>query len=334
MDPPPVHYVTTSDGFSIAYTDSGHGMPLIFMPVGFNHVQLSWTILSAGSWLAAANNRFRLVHFDSRGQGMSTRGLPEDALATDWDRDLETVADELNIPRFVLLGVGGSAHSAVRYAIKHPGRVHALVLLNAAVSSTSGPLSISTGLAQEDWDVFLRNVSPAVDWSPNERRDAVDRFRKMTTQEDYLAALRARASSDISALVAHLKTPTLVLHARDYNYVDSSEATRLASLIPRARLTLIDGTDLFGDAAQGMRAIDAFLADIPPTQAATPGGTLSHREIEVLRLVAEGKSNPQIADELVISVNTVRRHVSNIFAKSGVANRTEASIYARDQGLA
>jgi DNA-binding NarL/FixJ family response regulator len=61
---------------------------------------------------------------------------------------------------------------------------------------------------------------------------------------------------------------------------------------------------------------------------------LSHREIEVLRLVAAGRSNGQIAGELVISQNTVIRHVSNIFAKTGVANRTEASVYARDHGIA
>jgi DNA-binding CsgD family transcriptional regulator len=63
-------------------------------------------------------------------------------------------------------------------------------------------------------------------------------------------------------------------------------------------------------------------------------GNLSAREIEVLRLLASGRSNRQIADELVISVNTVNRHVSNVFDKAGVANRTEASVYARDHGIA
>ena len=62
--------------------------------------------------------------------------------------------------------------------------------------------------------------------------------------------------------------------------------------------------------------------------------SLSQREIEVLRLLAAGRSNQQIADELVISLNTVRRHVSNVFDKTGVANRTEASVYARNHGIA
>jgi DNA-binding NarL/FixJ family response regulator len=54
----------------------------------------------------------------------------------------------------------------------------------------------------------------------------------------------------------------------------------------------------------------------------------------VLRLVAAGKSNQQIADALVISPNTVVRHVSNIFAKTGVANRAEAASFATRHGLA
>jgi DNA-binding CsgD family transcriptional regulator len=60
---------------------------------------------------------------------------------------------------------------------------------------------------------------------------------------------------------------------------------------------------------------------------------LSEREVEVLRLVAQGRSNPQIADELVISLNTVQRHVSNILAKTGLANRTEAASYAHRHDL-
>jgi DNA-binding NarL/FixJ family response regulator len=55
--------------------------------------------------------------------------------------------------------------------------------------------------------------------------------------------------------------------------------------------------------------------------------------LEVLRCLAAGKSNTQIADELVISQNTVIRHVSNIFAKTGVTNRAQAAIYARDRGI-
>jgi ATP/maltotriose-dependent transcriptional regulator MalT len=60
---------------------------------------------------------------------------------------------------------------------------------------------------------------------------------------------------------------------------------------------------------------------------------LSGRELEVLRLVAAGKSNREIADELVISEHTVARHLQNIFAKLGVSSRTAASAYAFEREL-
>lgn len=60
---------------------------------------------------------------------------------------------------------------------------------------------------------------------------------------------------------------------------------------------------------------------------------LSDREIEILQLVGQGKSNKEIAAELFISVNTVKVHLGNIFSKIGVASRTEATLYAIEQGI-
>jgi DNA-binding NarL/FixJ family response regulator len=60
---------------------------------------------------------------------------------------------------------------------------------------------------------------------------------------------------------------------------------------------------------------------------------LSDREREILTLIAEGLANPDIAAQLVISPKTVRNHVSNIFAKLQVADRAEAILRARQEGL-
>jgi LuxR family transcriptional regulator, maltose regulon positive regulatory protein len=60
---------------------------------------------------------------------------------------------------------------------------------------------------------------------------------------------------------------------------------------------------------------------------------LSERELEVLQLVAQGLTNQQIADRLVISIRTVKKHVENIHGKLGVQNRTQAVARARDLGL-
>jgi DNA-binding NarL/FixJ family response regulator len=60
---------------------------------------------------------------------------------------------------------------------------------------------------------------------------------------------------------------------------------------------------------------------------------LTERETEVLRLMAEGKENPQIAEELFISVQTVKNHVSNILAKLEVENRVQAAVQAVQRRL-
>lgn len=61
---------------------------------------------------------------------------------------------------------------------------------------------------------------------------------------------------------------------------------------------------------------------------------LTAREVEVLRLVAQGQSNPQIASALFLSQKTVQRHLSNIFTKIGVTSRTAAGVYASEHELA
>lgn len=70
-------------------------------------------------------------------------------------------------------------------------------------------------------------------------------------------------------------------------------------------------------------------AEKPPTSE-----PLTERELEVLRLVAQGLSNRQIANELIISEATVRTHVSNILGKLHLASRIQAALYALDKGLA
>lgn len=61
--------------------------------------------------------------------------------------------------------------------------------------------------------------------------------------------------------------------------------------------------------------------------------TLTEREREVLALLSEGATNRQIANELYLSIDTVKTHVRKVFAKLGVGNRTQAAVVARDHGL-
>jgi DNA-binding NarL/FixJ family response regulator len=75
----------------------------------------------------------------------------------------------------------------------------------------------------------------------------------------------------------------------------------------------------------------------PPVAATPPGseapGGLTRRELEILRLVAEGHSNSQLARMLWVTEQTVKFHLSNIYRKLGVSNRTEASRWAQLNGL-
>jgi DNA-binding NarL/FixJ family response regulator len=59
---------------------------------------------------------------------------------------------------------------------------------------------------------------------------------------------------------------------------------------------------------------------------------LTGREVEVLRLIAKGATNREIAEQLVISEGTVKNHISNILSRLGLRDRTQAAIYARENG--
>jgi DNA-binding CsgD family transcriptional regulator len=111
-----------------------------------------------------------------------------------------------------------------------------------------------------------------------------------------------------------------VLLARDYAALDDHEAA--ARELDAAGAIF----DRLGGAADAVRV--AALRSSSPK----PHG-LSERELEVLRLVAAGRSNLQIAEALVISPRTVARHMSNIFVKLDVSSRTEAARFAFDRGL-
>jgi DNA-binding NarL/FixJ family response regulator len=69
-----------------------------------------------------------------------------------------------------------------------------------------------------------------------------------------------------------------------------------------------------------------------PLDTPRPDG-LTEREVDVLRLVAGGRTNREIAGRLHLSEGTVKNHVSRILGRLGLRDRTQAAVYARDQGL-
>ena len=336
MDAPPVQYVATGDGYSLAYCISGEGLPLVFMPLGFNHVQLAWTHDGRVSdWLRQLATHFQLVQYDGRAQGMSTRGLPMDYSMDDRVRELEALVDDLHLARFVLVASFYSGHVAVRYAVKHPDRVLALVLIACSVSMEVSPVTPSAKLADANWDLVMHNWVP-IPCSPDERDAYVALFRQTVTHADHVISTRAFETSSVEALLPQVRTPTLVLHPRDYLWLDVEEATRLAASIQGARLTILDGGLRLGEAAEGVPAIEKFLASLEqpaPVANRILSHGLSPREIEVLCLLAAGKSSREIGEALVLSVRTVERHIANIYIKTETHGRAQIAVYARDRGL-
>ena len=88
------------------------------------------------------------------------------------------------------------------------------------------------------------------------------------------------------------------------------------------------------DAARSVFARLGAKPDLERLETTTTGGHgLSRRELEVLRLVAAGRTNREIATSLVISEHTVARHVQNMFAKLGVSSRAAATAFAFEHDL-
>ena len=116
------------------------------------------------------------------------------------------------------------------------------------------------------------------------------------------------------------------------------EAARTRVLVAAACRALGD-TDAEQMELDGARQVFALLGAVTELaaldeSATVTGHPLSPRELEVLRLLATGATNRAVADRLFISERTVARHVSNIFAKLGVASRAAATAYAYEHGLA
>jgi pimeloyl-ACP methyl ester carboxylesterase/DNA-binding CsgD family transcriptional regulator len=338
MNAPPVQYMTTSDGCKIAYSVSGAGRPLVFVGPALGGMAHLWRFFP--DWMAGLTSRFRLIQQDFRGHGMSQRGIPDDFARTTSDgyniafsdeNDVRELLDRLRLNRVILFGLAGVGHVAVRYAVAHPEQVEALIL--SATSATSGMPSFYRGVAAENWEFFLRSLVPA-SLGPEESQSWFENANRSTTYEDWLIRGIIISESDLSLDLPLVQAPTLVLQPRGHALASAEGMRALAAAIPGARLVTVKGQAILGDATEGIAAIESFLAELPgQRKEVTPAGGLSAREVEVLRLLAAGRSNQQIAEELVISASTVAKHLNSIFAKGGFNNRTEAAAYAHRNRL-
>ena len=155
--------------------------------------------------------------------------------------------------------------------------------------------------------------------------------RRSTSAATAVRLYEARSRIDVGGVASQVTTPTLVLHARDDRVVPVEEGRLLAARIPGARLVLVESANhiLLSDEPAWrdfVTELHAFLGTEPAP--VRPAHDLSPRELDVLELVAAGLTNEAIAERLFLSVRTVERHLSNVYAKlrvSGKAGRAAAA---------
>jgi pimeloyl-ACP methyl ester carboxylesterase/DNA-binding CsgD family transcriptional regulator len=336
---PRVRFASSRDGVSIAYATLGEGPPLVLMPaLLFSHLEKLWELRQLRTGIERMAKSWTVVRYDNRGCGLSERDARDYSLEAHVG-DLEAVADAAGLERFAINAPMLAGPVAIAFAAKHGERVTRLVL-QSTIASSSEVASVQSqallALLDMDWPLFTETAARvALQWSDEAlARQAVPVLRECVAPEAARALLKAAVDFDVSGLLSGVKAPTLVIHNRQLP-LDLAVSRSLAARIPNARLAVIDGFESVLSAAMEFLTSDGEPAAelfAERSFASDPAG-LSRREIEVLRLVAAGKSNREIAEALVISTNTVDRHVSHILAKIGASNRAEAATYAAKQQL-
>ena len=162
--------------------------------------------------------------------------------------------------------------------------------------------------------------------------------RAAATPETAAELLRLVFDYDVRDALSALGAPTLVVHRDRDRAIPVRVGQEVAGLVAGADLVTIPGDahlPWHGDVADSVGAVAAFLGLPEPSREALPEGIgeLSDREREVLCLVAEGLSDTEIAERLVLSPHTVHRHVANIRRKLGLRSRSAAAAAAARAGL-
>ena len=341
-----VRFCAAPDGARIAYAVHGSGPPLVRTATWLTHLDFDWESPVWRHWLVGLGEQHTVLRYDERGCGLSDRDV-EDLSLEARVGDLEAVVEAAGVERFALLGMSQSGPVAVAYAARHPERVSHLVLfatyargrlMRDPSPSAREQAQLMISLIRMGWGqgepAFRRLFTTLfIPDASAEQMEWFDELQRVTTEPETAVRIRhARNHDDVTRAAARVASRTLVLHARDDALAPFSEGRLLATLIPGARFVALESRNhiLLADDP----AWEAFRTELrhflEPEEPPRPElGELSARERDVLALVAQGLSNEAIAARLYLSVRTVERHLSNVYAKlrvSGKAARAAAAV--------
>ena len=332
------------DGASIAWSAIGQGPPLVIGGWWSSHLDLDWRSPKFRRFVGALAEYRTVVRYDRPGAGVSDRGAMPPRTLDEELATLEALIDAAAPGTISLFGASSGGGVASLYAARHPERVERLVLYGAYARGVdlAPPVARETmlGIVEQHWGLGSRVLADLFlpDATADERAEFAEFQRRSASREVALASLRAVYEFDSTGHLGEVLAPTLVLHRRDDRAIPFALGKELAGRIRNARFVALEGDDHFpwrGDVDAVVRESLAFLgAPVERTSASSASRTsgaavrLTDREREVLRLVARGETDSEIATHLVLSAHTVHRHIANIRTKLGVPSRAAAAAWA------
>lgn len=348
-----VQYARRSDGARTAMTVVGSGPVLVVPPSYISHLEWHQREPHVRAFYDRLAAHFTTILYDQHGVGLSDRNRTNFTIEDDL-LDVEAVVSALRLTKFSLFGVSTGGMVALLYTGRHPDRVSRLVLYGTSAGFQRGEhprfeaaLAALGELIRANWALGSRTVAGAFfpSSTPADILDSFSRLQRIAATPEVAARIIEHLYDvDLRPVARALDLPVLILHRREDNVIPFAAGRELASLIRDSRFLPLDGDihhPAYRDTDSVLGPAIAFLEEIRPFErqgqalpVVSETDSLSRRELEVLRLIASGRSNRQIAQRLTISIHTADRHVSNILGKLGAANRAEAASFAVRHGIA